>query len=40
MLRSTVPVGTTRNIAKKILEEKSNLQAGVDFYLSLLLKGQ
>ncbi len=34
MLRSTVPVGTTRNIAKKILEEKSNLQAGVDFYLS------
>ena len=34
MLRSTVPVGTTRNLAKKILEEKSKLKAGEDFYLS------
>ena len=34
MLRSTVPVGTTRNLAKKILEENSNLRAGEDFYLS------
>ena len=33
MLRSTVPVGTTRKIAKKILE-KSELSAGEDFFLS------
>ena len=33
MLRSTVPVGTTRNLAKKILEENSNLRAGEDFII-------
>ena len=34
MLRSTVPVGTTRNIIIKILEKGSNLKAGKDFYVS------
>ncbi len=34
MLRSTVPVGTTRNFAKKILERNNNLIAGRDFHLS------
>ena len=33
MLRSTVPVGTTRKLAKNILE-KSGLLAGQDFFLS------
>jgi len=32
ILRSTIPVGTTRNIVKPILE-KSGLKAGKDFYL-------
>jgi len=32
VLRSTVPVGTTRNLVKPILE-KSGLKAGKDFYL-------
>lgn len=31
ILRSTIPVGTTRNIVIPILEEKSNLKSGVDF---------
>ena len=34
MLRSTVPIGTTRNLAKKLLEEKNQLKAGRDFYLA------
>ncbi len=34
VLRSTVPVGTTRNLVKPILEKKSNLIAGKDFYLA------
>ena len=34
MLRSTVPVGTTREIAKYILEKGSNLNAGKDFSLA------
>jgi nucleotide sugar dehydrogenase len=33
ILRSTVPVGTTRNVVKPLLE-KSGLKAGKDFYLS------
>ncbi len=33
MLRSTIPVGTTRNFAKSILESNNNLQAGKDFHL-------
>lgn len=33
ILRSTVPVGTTRNIVKPILE-KAGLKAGKDFYLA------
>jgi UDP-N-acetyl-D-mannosaminuronic acid dehydrogenase len=33
MLRSTVPVGTTRNIICSILEETSGLRAGADFSL-------
>jgi nucleotide sugar dehydrogenase len=32
--RSTVPVGTARNVLKVILEENSNLKASVDFQLS------
>ena len=34
VLRSTVPIGTSRNIVKKILEERSNLKCGFDFHLS------
>lgn len=34
ILRSTVPVGTTRNVVKPVLEEMSGLQAGVDFDLA------
>jgi len=33
ILRSTVSVGTTRNLVKPILEKKSSLKAGIDFYL-------
>ncbi len=33
ILRSTVPVGTTTNIVKPIIEEKSGLKAGIDFDL-------
>ncbi|MGB9749832.1 MAG: nucleotide sugar dehydrogenase [Caldisericia bacterium] len=34
ILRSTVPIGTTREIVLKILEESSNLKVEKDFYLS------
>ena len=34
ILRSTVPVGTTRNTVLRILEEESGLQGGTDFHLS------
>lgn len=34
ILRSTVPIGTTREILLKILMEKSNLKVEDDFYLS------
>ena len=34
ILRSTVPVGTTRKIVQPLLEEVSGLQAGVDFDLA------
>lgn len=34
VLRSTVPVGTSREIVLPILEKESNLKAGQDFYLS------
>ncbi len=34
MLRSTVPVGTTSNIVRDILEQQSGLVAGKDFYLA------
>jgi len=34
MLRSTVPVGTTREIVIPYLESKSGMQAGKDFYIS------
>jgi len=34
MLRSTVPVGTTREIAKNFLESKNDLIAGKDFHLA------
>ena len=35
MLRSTVPVGTTRGIVKDNLEHHSNLICGEDFFLLL-----
>ncbi|QNJ12219.1 nucleotide sugar dehydrogenase [Synechococcus sp. M16.1] len=34
MLRSTVPVGTTRNIASKVLTKKSGLRCGDEYYLA------
>lgn len=34
VLRSTVPVGTTRNFVKDILEKESGLVCGIDFHLS------
>ena len=34
MLRSTVPVGVTREIAVPYLEDKTGLKAGKDFYIS------
>ena len=34
ILRSTVPIGTSRNLVKTILEEVSNLKCGFDFHLS------
>ncbi len=34
MLRSTVPVGTSRNVVIPILEQESNLKAGADFHIS------
>ena len=34
MLRSTVPVGSTRNTVLPILENTSNLTAGVDFHIA------
>jgi len=34
ILRSTVPIGTTREIVLKILENSSNLKVEYDFYLS------
>jgi UDP-N-acetyl-D-mannosaminuronic acid dehydrogenase len=34
ILRSTVPIGTSRNLVKNILENVSNLKCGFDFHLS------
>jgi len=34
ILRSTVPVGTTREVVKPIIENESKLRCGEDFYLS------
>ncbi len=34
ILRSTVTVGTTRNVVMPILEKESSLEAGADFYLA------
>ena len=34
MLRSTVPVGTTRGLVRSLLENGSNMKAGEDFHLS------
>lgn len=34
MLRSTVPVGTTRGLVRVLLEEGSNLKAGEEFHLA------
>ena len=34
ILRSTVPIGTSRNLVKNILEQVSNLKCGFDFHLS------
>jgi nucleotide sugar dehydrogenase len=36
LLRSTVPVGTTRNVVLPILEKVSALKAGNDFYLAFV----
>ncbi len=34
ILRSTVPVGTTRNIVRPILDQKSQLNCGTDYFLA------
>lgn len=34
VLRSTVPIGTSRKMVKEILESESNLVCGIDFHLS------
>jgi len=34
VLRSTIPVGTTQNVVKKIIEKETNLILGKDYYLS------
>jgi UDP-N-acetyl-D-mannosaminuronic acid dehydrogenase len=34
VLRSTVPVGTCRDVVKKLLEDKTGLVCGLDFHLS------
>tara|TARA_Y100000310_G_scaffold344942_1_gene460654 strand:- start:1119 stop:2297 length:1179 start_codon:yes stop_codon:yes gene_type:complete len=34
VLETTVPVGTTENLVKEILEKTSKLKAGIDFYLA------
>ncbi|HLT71724.1 MAG TPA: nucleotide sugar dehydrogenase [Cyclobacteriaceae bacterium] len=34
ILRSTIPVGTCRNVVKEILEGESGLKCGLDFHLS------
>lgn len=34
ILRSTIPVGTCRNVVKEILERESGLKCGLDFHLS------
>ncbi len=34
ILRSTVPIGTSRNIVKKIIEDNSKLICGLDYFLS------
>ncbi len=34
ILRSTVPLGITRNVVAPVLEQKSGLKAGTDFYLA------
>jgi len=34
ILRSTIPVGTCRNVVKEILERDSGLKCGLDFHLS------
>lgn len=34
ILRSTVPIGTSRDYAKRVLEEKTGLRCGIDFHLA------
>lgn len=34
ILRSTVPIGTSRNYVMKVLEEKTDLKCGIDFHLA------